>query len=272
MPVSISRALDLATRHAESIQLPPEMAALDIRLHRADLLMIAGRPGAGKSTFAGWLDWRMGLPSLVFSADQSPREALSQMASRVTGHTSDEVAEGLLEHGQDFYRSALRAVPMEFCFDNALDPDAIEAELDAYVEIHDRWPEVVLIDHLNKMEGSENYEGQKWLLGWLHSLARDIEALVIILHHASMRNHKDFTQPAPVNEIENKVTHYPDAVISVALDDETGDFWLAKVKARGVKADPGAKHPVRLSADPSRSTYAVARPSAVTDWWKENVS
>lgn len=268
MPVSIGQALGLATEQAECLPLPEELNGLGIKIRKANLVMIAGAPGVGKSMFADWFNWKIDLPTLSFSADMTPFDTVSRAAARQTGDTLTTVEQGLQGSGLDFYKEALADLPIDYCFDSTLSLDDIVAELDAYVEVNDQWPESIVIDHLNKLEASEDYHGQKYILGQLHTLAHHTGSTVFILHHASEANQKDPTMPASKKEIENKMTHFPELVLTVALDQVSQVFRVAVVKNRSGFADATGKTFIELAADPARSTYHRKQDPVVADFWR----
>jgi hypothetical protein len=67
--------------------------------------------------------------------------------------------------------------------------------------------------------------------------------------------------PRGSNFVQNKVTHYPDLVLSVAADSLNGHFRIAGVKVRGDKNDPSAASPHLLYVDFPKCTFYADNPN-----------
>jgi hypothetical protein len=168
------------------------------------------------------------------------------------------------------YMDALKESPIQFCFDGSITLRDITAELDAYVEIFDEYPQVIIVDNLINVEGTGDREGQSGILSELHYLSRMTNAAVFVPHHTSESGPPgkapDPRKAQPRSAIQNKVTHYPDLVITVAGDSITGDFEVAAVKVRGDKNDPTAQRPYHLWADFAKCTFYAENPHRYRDW------
>lgn len=233
---------------------------------------IVGRPGAGKSNFAQAIvtRWaRAGLPVLYFSLDQDPWTSGVRQAAAVTGHRQEEIAEALLGPGAAYYEEELADLPVDYCFDTRPELPDIGQELDAYVELWDRYPTVIVIDNLLNIEAGEGGHGdQKFVFRNLQGLARDTGAAVFVLHHAR-EGVRDTTRPPLMSEIDNKQSQIPELILGLAADD--GVFRIAALKVRsGGKSDPEAKRVHRVGVD--LSTVQITKDpgtagSAVSDYW-----
>jgi len=76
----------------------------------------------------------------------------------------------------------------------------------------------------------------------------------------------------PQSAIQNKVSHYLDLIITVALDSLTGNFQAAAVKVRNGQNDPKAQRPYSLYANMDTCTFYADNPN--TTWtpsgWAED--
>jgi hypothetical protein len=232
--------------------------------------MIAGIPNSGKSAFVLWWVANLRLPTLYFSADNGAHTTTVRLLSLVTGIDSHDITDELDDEvtGKQMeaqYLKELDSLPLNFCFDGALDLDDMTAELAAYVELYDEWPEVIVVDNLINVQGTDDHQGQNGILSELHWLARKTGACIFVLHHmseSSPNNSKppDPTMPLPRRMVQGKVTQYPDAVLSVAGDSLQGLFRVAVVKNRSDRADPGATDPILLYVDFARCTFMSSNP------------
>lgn len=239
-------------------------------VRRGELVMITAIPNAGKSLFVLWWIASLNLRTLCFSADNSVHTTLTRLLSWKTGIPRRDIEADLddEETGQvleQHYMDQLKDSNIEFCFDGSLTMDQITQELSAYVELYDEWPEVIVIDNLINVEGTGDHQGQNGILSELHWLARMSGATVFVLHHMSQAQEKpgkspDPTMPRGSNFVQNKVTHYPDLVLSVAADSQQGLFRIAAVKVRGEKNDPSAIDPYLLWVDFPTCTFYADNP------------
>lgn len=242
------------------------------QVRKGELVMIAGIPNSGKSAFVLWWVANLRLPCLYFSADNGAHTTLIRLLSHVTQIDSHSITEDLDDEvtgkaTQEVMLRELEPLPINFCFDGALDLDDISDELAAYVELYDDWPEVVVVDNLINIQGTDDHQGQNGILSELHWLARKTGACVFVLHHMSEGNpngnsskQPDPTMPPPRRMVQGKVTQYPDGVLSVAGDSQQGLFRVAVVKNRSDKTDPGAVDPILLYVDFARCTFSSHNP------------
>lgn len=254
---SPARALRYSAKSAEPLPYVHELAALydlGVKPRRGELIMVAGRAGSAKSSFALWLTMRMQLRTLYFSADMNPWQASIRLAAAQSEMTVDEV-EGSLSDGTYVPADPL---PIHFCFDASPTLDDMDEELDAYLEAWNRWPELVVVDNLRNVDAlhENEYGGQNFVLDHLHGMTRTTGAAVIVLHHTQIAvGTKDPGAPQPRWAIKNKVDELPELILTLGLDAETNLFQIACVKQRMGKQDIEAGHRATLQADLSRNLF-----------------
>ena len=207
-----------------------------------------------------WLTQLMGLPTLYFSADSSPHTASTRLAAIITGHTVDAVSSGMAAGGADFYSEALEDSKIVWCFDSSPSTEDIMLELDAYVEAWDAYPDVIVIDNLMNVQASEEYAGQLFVMGELHSLARTTGACVIVLHHCSEAGQKDTTIPPPRSAIQGKVSQLPELIFTVALEPDSRQFRLSVVGNRSGPQHPDGKKFITLDSAIERCSFSHHTP------------
>lgn len=269
--MTAGQGLTRALAQAEPLPLPSELihAGAGFKIRRGQLVMVAGASGCGKSMFTMWLLHRIGVKTLYISADMDPFDATVRLAAMATGDTQDAIERAMVQGGMGYYESMLADSAMSFAFDSGPALEDIAGELDAYVEVNDAWPDVIVVDNLVNLQGSEEWQGQMFLLSELHTLARTTGSTVFVLHHAKETDKKDPTKPSSKKGVSGMVTQYPELVLTVALDQINELFNLACVKQRGGKADASGEGYITLAADPARCSYGTRRPTAVSDWWKD---
>lgn len=262
--LNAARALSL---NSDSGRKLPEVDGLQglyqhgLTLRHGQVIMVAGRSGSQKSGFALWLTDELGLDSLYFSADMSAFTASSRLASKRTGLTTDEVEAALSEGGDSRSKvfQSLEDVNITFSFGSPISWRQIDEEMDAYVELHNKYPEVVVFDNLMDFDGAESdYTAQMAVMQNVTALARDTGATVIIMHHASDKSWdatKDPFAPPSRNEIKGGLSEKPEVSLSVALDANTLDFNVAVVKQRMGPQDPTARRWTTLRCEPNVTRF-----------------
>ena len=218
--------------------------------------MVAGRSGTQKSGFVMYWVEQMNLPTLYFSGDMSAFTASSRIASMVTGDPTEVVEEGMAQATlkQD-YLDALQHSNTVFSFGSPIRFDRIESELEAYVEVFDRYPEVIVIDNLQDIEGAESeYVAQMEAMQIITELARTTGACVIVTHHASDKR-GDLLAPPSRADVKNGLSEKPELTLTVALDPATLYYYVACVKQRMGPCDPTARTVCTLRCEPEVTRF-----------------
>lgn len=227
---------------------------------RGEVVMIAGRSGSQKSGFALWLVTQMRVPTLYFSADMSIHTAGTRVTEIVTGHTEEQIDGNRLDPDRRReYERLLAEVPITFSFKSPITQYAIENELNAYIELWDAYPEVIVVDNLKDMDGAESeYIGQMEAMAALTEIARATGSTVIVMHHASDKSwdakDKPFAPPSRA-EIKNGLSENPELSLSVALEPNRNRFRIAVIKQRSGPCDPTARTWVELHAVPETTSF-----------------
>ena len=258
--------------HAESGRELPRVPALralyarGCRPRHGEVVMIAGRSGTQKSGLALWWTAQMNLPTLYFSADMSPFTASSRVASMVTGDTTEQVEAGMAAGGQrrSRYLRALAPSRITFAFGSPITWRALDEELEAYVELWDAYPQVIVCDNLMDFESAESdYTAQMAVMSSLTELARTTGATVIVLHHASDKSWEAKTDPwAPPSrdQVKGGLSEKPELSLSVALDPQSLEYRIAVIKQRMGPSDPTARHYAVLWCEPERTRFHADSP------------
>lgn len=221
--------------------------------------MIAGRSGSQKSGLALFLVEQMGLPTLYFSGDMTPFEATSRLVAMHASETVNEI-ERELEAGNGWkYDALLSGSKVGFSFGQPITWHGIQANLDAFVELHNEFPKVIVIDNLMDMAGGESdYAAQQQAMQDLTSLSRDTGATLIVLHHASEKGDGvDLSLPPGRRAIKNGLTEKPQLILTVALVETFSgqELRVAAVKQRSGRSDPSGRTYARLKAAPEYTRF-----------------
>ena len=249
-----------ATSQGRALPHIPELSKLysqfGLRLSHGQIIMVAGRPGAGKSAFALWLAMKTNLETLYFSADMSAATVTARMAAFYTGDTTAEVHAARDRGEWEKYTKALEQSRIGFSFGSPITWSNVDQYIESHVEVYDRIPELFIFDNLKDIEDCQfDYGMQMEAMQNITELARNTGSTVMVLHHATNKGGFNPVQPPPVAAIKNGMTEQPEVVFGVGLDSNTNEFGVALLKQREGKQDPNAMHYQSLRADPERNRY-----------------
>lgn len=260
------------TLHAESGKELPRIDAFEplynigCRPRHGEVVMIAGRSGTQKSGLALFWAAQMNLPTLYFSADMSAFTASSRLTSMMTGDTTTMVEAGMAAGGRyrEEYLAALAHLNITFSFGSPITWKAVDEELEAYVELWDAYPAVMVFDNLMDFDSAESdYTEQMAVMSGLTELSRATGATVIVLHHASDKSWEAKSDPwAPPSrdQVKGGLSEKPELSLSVALDPTSMEFRIAVIKQRMGACDPTAKRYATLRCQPEYTRFTKPEP------------
>lgn len=259
-----SRSLSLHAESGRELPRVPAFAALysrGCRPRHGEVIMIAGRSGTQKSGLALFWVSQMNLPTLYFSADMSAFTASSRLASSTTGDTTEMVEAGMAlgaEH-KERYVQALSKSNITFSFGSPITWRAVDEEMEAYVELWDQHPEVIVFDNLMDFENAESdYTEQMAVMSSVTELARHTGATVIILHHASDKSWEAKSSPwSPPSrdQVKGGLSEKPELSLSVALNPQSYEYNIAVIKQRMGPSDPTAQRYVTIRCEPETTRF-----------------
>ena len=220
-----------------------------IVLRRAEVSMIAGTPGAGKSTLALALALRMQAPTLYLSADTNAHTMAMRLYSMITGVSQSEAEKIISEDPVNSRNNLALARHIYWSFDSAPSLSDIDDEVTAIEELLGEPPALIVIDNLMdiSMDGGEEFGNMRSALKELKYLARDTNAAILVLHHTQEGYVGDPCQPR--SSLQGKVAQLPALILTVGQSGN-GLLGVAAVKNRYGRADQSGKTPVWLQFNP----------------------
>lgn len=266
MAFSISRAMTGLRESGEPLPFIKELAPLykmGVNFRRDQVICIAGRPGSQKSGFVTWLCTQWNLPTLYFSADMDPFTATTRVGGIFLEKTSAEIAD-IMNRDPASNPETLRLQEaslnsnLQFVFDGSPSIESMNDELEAWLEINDDYPAIIVVDNLLDVQGiaEDQRVSDLNLLLAFKDLARDTNSLVIVLHHNKEAGDPAF--PAPADGLQGKVSQPLALLLSIALahnDENTMPFRVACVKNRTGAQDPTGKRYAELVAEPAKTLF-----------------
>lgn len=238
---TLVRAIGEAEAGGRTLHVPLlAFTRLDVGIRASELSMIAGVPGAGKSSLALYVAVFSRVPTLYVCADTSAWTMVLRMVAMLTGMSQSEVESRIITEGDDWAKEVMstRASHIHWVFDSAPTLDDIDSELQAYNEVMGADPELVVIDNLvDVSDGDDEFASMRRTMKELKFVARDTSAAVLVLHHTSEAYKYDLCPPRA--SLQGKVAQLPALVLTVHSQD--GSMLLASVKNRYGQADPSGQ-------------------------------
>jgi predicted ATP-dependent serine protease len=211
--------------------------------------MVAGPPGAGKSTFALALAVHAKVPTLYISADTHSHTMSLRLLAMLTGKPQQEV-EPLMDQDREWAAQMLKpADHIMWEFDSAPTLKDIE---DAVLAARERLGEDVHLIVLDNavdvtLDGQDEWGGLRTLMKELKWWARETGAAVLVCHHTSEGVQGN---PCPPRfALHGKVAQTPSLILTVYP--QLATMGVNAVKNRYGPADASGGSPVWLSYDPA---------------------
>lgn len=221
--------------------LPSVFRTFDVNkivIRRAEVSMIAGTPGAGKSTLALAIALRAKVPTLYVSADTNAHTMAMRLLSMITGKPQSE-AERMLEQDVEGSRKTINdsSGHIFWSFESAPTLADLDQEVEAFEELWGCSPTLIVVDNLMDIsnDGGEEFANMRSTIKELKYLARDTNAAVLILHHTKESYMGNPCQPR--SALQGMVAQLPALICTVGTN-APGYIAIAAVKNRYGKADP----------------------------------
>jgi energy-coupling factor transporter ATP-binding protein EcfA2 len=219
-----------------------------IILRRAEVSMLAGTPGVGKSTLALALALKMKVPSLYISADTNAHTMAMRLASMISGKNQTDV-EQLMNVDYGWTKATLaKGSHIVWSFESSPTLQDIDEEVQAFEELWGCPPTAIFVDNLMDIatDGGEEFASMRAIMKELKYLARATNAAIIILHHTSEAVSGDPCQPR--SALQGKVAQLPALICTLGVVGTS--MAVAPVKNRYGRADASANLLTWLAFNP----------------------
>jgi len=219
-----------------------------IIFRRSEVSLIAGTPGAGKSTLALALALRMQAPTLYVSADTNAHTMAMRLYSMIEGVSQTDAEKIISEHPDLARQKLAQARHIYWSFDSSPSLNDLDDEVTALEETLGDSPALIVVDNLMdiNMDSGEEFGAMRSALKELKYLARDTNAAVVVLHHT--KEGYSGTPCQPRSAVQGMVNQLPALILT--MGQHQGMMAVAPVKNRYGKADPSGNTPVWLQFNP----------------------
>jgi predicted ATP-dependent serine protease len=222
-----------------------------ISIRRGEVSMIAGPPGAGKSTAALAIAVKAGVPTLYASADSHESTMAIRSLAMVTGLPQPEV-EARMTSDPQWAGTVLKEKVghIRWMFDAAPTLNDLEDEINVYRELMGDNPALIIVDNAVDVthETGDEFSSLRSLMREVKWWSRDTGAAFLILHHTS-EGYEGYPCP-PRAALHGKIAQIPSLIVTLSSN-EPGLMACAAVKNRYGPADASGKTAVWMDYFPT---------------------
>ena len=256
----LSRAIKTASQGGATLPTVwSSFASQQVAFRTGEVSMIAGPPGAGKSTLALAIAVNANVPTLYISADTHSHTMSLRLLAMLTKLPQGEV-EPMMDNDREWAAQMLKpADHIMWEFDSAPTLKDIE---DAILAARERLGDDVRLIVLDNavdvtLDGQDEWGGLRSLMRELKWWARETGAAVVVCHHTS---EGVAGNPCPPRSaLHGKVAQTPSLILTV--HSQTGLLAVAAVKNRYGPADATGSTVIWLSYEPaSMQVLDLAQP------------
>lgn len=267
--LSLQRSFERASQTAAELpripQLEPLYRNLDMHIHKGDLVMIAGRSGSQKSGLAMFITAMLNQPALYISGDMTPWEASTRIISLNTQHTTAQIQQNIDDYGPEYYRDSIHhGAHITFSFQSPITWTDITMELQAYMEMWNTFPPIIVIDNLMDIQDCESdYQAQQEAMQWITALGRDTGSTIIVTHHATDKTGSDIEHPrlggksktaSPKNHNSSSESHC--MVARITATGYRSRQRHASLYSNSAQANPAQTEPDTKDSEPTPNTHS----------------
>ena len=198
------------------------------------------------------------MPTLYFSADSDAFTQLTRMLSVLMEWTTEDSAYAVLEDDLAEAKERLENLPIRFHYDASPSLSDIEEVVEAYFEVYDVYPSLIVVDNVTNVRTSDEdddpFSGLEPLMEYLHDMARQTGACVVGLHHVK-GEYNDSDKPIPLSGIKGQISRVPELIITLfrqAVEFGFDKLLVSCVKNRNGKMDASGMTYAELVFDGSR--------------------
>lgn len=249
---SLDRAVRSIDKQAMVIPMPfKSWSDSNISIRRGEVSMIAGPPGAGKSTAALAIAVKSKVPTLYASADSHESTMAIRSLAMVTGMPQSEV-ESQMTKDPTWASTILKenVGHIRWMFDASPTLADLEDEINVYREVMGDNPQLVVVDNAVDVthESGDEFSSLRSLMREVKWWSRDTGAAFLILHHTS-EGYDGYPCP-PRASLHGKIAQIPSLIVTLSSDNP-GLMAAAAVKNRYGPADATGKTAVWMDYFPT---------------------
>lgn len=212
--------------------------------------MVAGPPGAGKSTVALAIALKSRVPTLYASMDSHESTMAIRALSMATGISQSEVENRMVADPE--WASALlkeHVGHIKWMFDASPTLKDLEDQINVYRELQGDNPALIVVDNAVDVthDSGDEFSSLRSLMREVKWWSRDTGAAFLILHHTS-EGYEGYPCP-PRAALHGKIAQVPSLIVTLSSS-QPGLMAAAAVKNRYGPADATGKTAVWMDYAP----------------------
>lgn len=212
--------------------------------------MVAGPPGAGKSTVALAIALKSRVPTLYASMDSHESTMAIRALSMATGISQSEVENRMVSDPE--WASALlkeHVGHIKWMFDASPTLKDLEDQINVYRELQGDNPSLIVVDNAVDVthDSGDEFSSLRSLMREVKWWSRDTGAAFLILHHTS-EGYEGYPCP-PRAALHGKIAQVPSLIVTLSSS-QPGLMAAAAVKNRYGPADATGKTAVWMDYAP----------------------
>ncbi len=177
------------------------------KFRSGQVVLFAAAPGGGKSALVSYIAYKLGLPTLYFSADTDKMTLGTRVAASITGYPTHLIEDEIVGGNGELWLNKVDEATQHiwFTWDASPTTDDLDDEIQAYAVVNGRYPAVIVIDNLKDVNATFASGGEDWSrydqsIQYLREVAQQTGACVVVLHHVT-KKHDDGNVPIPLSGI-----------------------------------------------------------------------
>lgn len=213
--------------------------------------MIAGPPGAGKSTLALSVAVLSGVPTLYASMDTHEATMALRTTAMLTGLPQMDVENRIKQDPSWASRIlAAKASHITWMFDASPSLADLADEVALYREVNGDNMQLLVVDNMIDVthDSGDEFSSLRSLARELKWWSRDTGAAVLALHHTSESYHGNPCPPRAA--LHGKIAQIPSLILTLAAPSD-GLMAIAPVKNRYGPADPSGQTAMWMEYTPA---------------------
>lgn len=252
---NLHRTVRTIERGGTAIPVPfPSWSDRGISIRRGEVSMIAGPPGAGKSSVALAIAVMAKVPTLYVSCDSHESTMALRTIAMLTRTAQSEVEQHILSN-PEWASGVIRdhADHIKWVFDASPTLNDLEDEINVYRMVMGDNPQLIVIDNAVDVthESGDEFSSLRSLMREVKWWARDTGSAFLILHHTS-EGYSGNPCP-PRSALHGKIAQIPSAVLTLSSD-QPGLMAVAAVKNRYGPADATGQTAIWMDYHPATMT------------------